>query len=294
MVDQVGGPSLSESEVAHIRLVEEYRHGLRRELEQREDKKPLFSSATFSEKLLFPTVVVLISAIVSGFAIPWILSKQDREKRMAALKAEIIESISKETATIAAAYQSYEGELENYWMGSLDLHVRYLQLGLKREKNVIGAEEFKREDDHLETDRAPFNEQLFKANTELDSAQRAFLVWESSLKSRLRLYYGQSEEREGQFAQLAAATLAASAVLEKKDAAYDAILKARGTRYAAFLQEVRAGKLPYEQARAKLDGLLGDPPQLAREEGHTGWNEFSATVDALQKEVLEGEIINFY
>src|SRR5829696_7482819 len=96
MFDQAGVPPLSEPERAYIRLVEEYRHGLRRELEQREDRELIFPLAKFSEKLLFPMVVVLISAIVSGFVIPWVLSKQDRAKRIAALKAEMIESISKE------------------------------------------------------------------------------------------------------------------------------------------------------------------------------------------------------
>lgn len=294
MTDPAGGPSLSEAEMKHVRLIEEYRHALRQELEQSGKKKSVFSLTTLSDKLVFPAVVVLVSAIASGYAIPWILSQQDKERRMAAIRAETIESISEKTATIAAAYQSFEGELENYWTGSLDLNGRYLQLKLKSANGEIGDEEFKREDGFLEADRTRLNEQLLKAHVQLDSEQRAFLIWGAALASRLRLYYGPSPERDNQFARLTAATLAASATLDKKDAAFTAILDARGKQYRAVLAEAKSSKLPYEDARAKVVELLEQhPAQLAGEGLSIDWSKFSATVEALQKEVLHGEVTSF-
>lgn len=261
-MDEPTPHELSQEERTRIRLVEEYRYAVRQEIEKRSAGGSVLSAMTLAEKLLFPAAVVVISALVSGLVIPWVLDQQARKTRGYATRQQLIQDLNTHASRMLVAFRACERGIEDYWEeGVLKLQGRYLRNFLKRQTKRMTESDFKARDESLENDKEKITEAYFKAWDAFEKEHDSFRVWLATARSKLALRYEVAHAFEEPIEALAQGVQQNVLLLQAQEGYFEAVNDAVGQRFGEISRQVRAREFSGEEAEAALEDLLGKPPR---------------------------------
>ena len=175
---------ISYSDKEYIRLSEEYRQEIRIALRRRYDK--LWQVL---EKFGIPFALVLVTALISGLLVPYILRVDDDQRSLLEVKSRLITDVVSDSATAQMAVIRYQEQMCDYWDAALGVEMRKRLLRLRYEH--MTAEERAAEYSSLVDDRRRENERRIQIDSEYANARTRLAVASDRLNHVVTLHYGQ-------------------------------------------------------------------------------------------------------
>src|SRR5258708_1513856 len=247
--------ALSLEERDRIRLEEEYRYAVRKEILARESTQAPF----WLDKFLAPALLVVITAIASGLVVPYILRVGDDQRRAVELKSRLIGDMVADSATAQMAMVRYNEQLCDYWNNIMQLSKNRRaasRLKARKERDLrttaIAATLQKEYDLRVEADR------------QIAVARLAFAVSLDRLKSTIQLYYGAPTE----LVRLSNAvekerTAADDLIDDNHQDALEAIYQKAAARFRTCKTDSECDKI-FKNGEADVEKLRGAKPSFTK------------------------------
>lgn len=276
--DDAGVLSFEERE--RVRLVEEYRFAVQQSLKERTPRR---RGEFWIEKLLAPVVIVLLSALATGFVIPHILRAQERLRHEREISSALAEEIGQEMVKGQTALQQYADTIDSYWRETARANAMLGEFALKRDIGEMTPTEFARLDAAMENDRKRIEDRFDAGAAEYSKEIKHFRAWVRRLRVRLRVHYAGEPALPGveqRLAQVARALQGADEQFAARQRELERAISERIEQVKALRRRFRNHELTPDAYRAEVEAVLGslrafDP------EGRTGAVEQLETLAAL-------------
>ncbi len=183
------GQGLTEEQKRNIELTEEYRLEIRKQLDSRAKKTPVM------EKFVFPALIVILTAGVSGWIVPWILNQQSARIHQYEVQRDLLDELVVETTRIEVGSRTRFLSEKNYLLSYTDLTLRFSKAHTRSKAGQTEAEDFRLEERSLESDRLRIEEVHQEAFDEYINAFDSFQVWHPRFAQKLVVSYPEQESQ---------------------------------------------------------------------------------------------------
>jgi hypothetical protein len=178
---------INEDDREMIRVTELYRYEIRQQLEQAGMKADT-PDRFWAEKLLAPGLLILVTALASGFVVPYILRADEDQHRAVDLKFKLEGDMVADAAAKQIAFARYNDQLCDYWLTILTL-AKNKQNALK----LTDAAERKERTSDIAAALKRETELRTEADKQIAAAESTFAVSLHRLSSGINLYFGEPE-----------------------------------------------------------------------------------------------------
>lgn len=178
---------LSAEDKEHVRLLEEYRLEVQRELAKRRDRW-----WQLVEKIAIPVVLILVTAGMSGLLVPYVLRVGDDQRRQLELKSRLISEIVSDAAAAQMALIRYQEQLCDYWEASMGVEFKKRMLRLKYSE--MNAQERQADYASLADDKQRENTCRVTVDREYAEGRARLAAAGNRLKHTVKLHYGDVSE----------------------------------------------------------------------------------------------------
>lgn len=176
-------PELSEQDRAYIRLTEEYRAEVQRSLSHRAGWL-----SYLLDKVAMPVGLLMLTALLSGLVVPYILRVDDDQRQLLDLKARLINDVVGESTAAQMALIRANEQQCDYWNAMLTIASR--KRALKRRYDTLTAEERQTEYATLVEDRRREYDARISADRQYAESRFRLTAATERLRHTMSLYYG--------------------------------------------------------------------------------------------------------
>jgi len=274
---------LPATDRAKIEALEEYRFEVRRRLDEAAEKAKERSSF-WKEKVLAPSLIVILTVLLSGYIAPKVLEQSQKTQRNRETTINLLDEIALQTAEMQVAIETQATAIDTYWSDAARANAILAEFAVKRNVGDITPSDFDKQNELLENDRARIHNQMELAAKDFDSQVRRFSPWVMRTRVKVAALYRDTPERKSfdhALEKLALSVNGVDASLEKKADLYDALLNGEIGALKQLRAQLNAKTLSPEQYRKDANVIIGRLRVLKHVPGPPHQLDSVAITDAL-------------
>jgi hypothetical protein len=276
--------AISPAERQRIEVLEEYRLEVSQRLRERESQR-LDAANFWKDKVIAPAIVVILTVVLGGYAVPKALEVSQQKQRAREVRADMLEDIARRTGEMQASLDSYAEAVDTYWRDAARLNAEIGEYILKRDLGLITPADFTRQIASAEVDRQRASDRLDVAAEAYEKQYKSFLPWVNRTRVRITALYG---DRDGTvflsqvLGRIADSAVSADAAMNRKQELYDGAVNHQLRSIVALGDSFRAKEIRSRDYHARLTKMLDQLRVLERIDGPARELDAEATAAALQ------------
>jgi hypothetical protein len=201
-------PELSDADREYIRLTEEYRYEVQRTLGNKPGRL-----VYLVDKVAMPVGLLMLTALLSGLVVPYILRVDDDQRQLLDLKARLINDVVGESTAAQMALVRLNEQQCDYWNAMLTIASR--KRALQRRYDTLTPEERQTEFATIAEDRRRENDARIAADRQYAESRFRLAAATERLRHTMSLYYGDPRLMKAYSAALEAEHFAAETLVHE-------------------------------------------------------------------------------
>jgi hypothetical protein len=267
--DSAAGELISPSERARLEALEEYRFEVRKRLDER-DRERRGDPPWWKEKLLAPSVIVIITVALSGYVVPKVLEQNQKAQRVREVTNQLLDEIALNTGEMQVGIESYARAQDTYWTDAARVNAFFREFLIKRDIGAITPDAFEKENELIENDRKRILDRLDVAAIDYDHQVRRFRTWAMRTRVRIRtLYPSDYDNLQAQtlLGRIVKSASRADHAIDDKERLYDDALNSRIAAFKTLGLQFASRKITRQSYQRRALVLLEDFRHFKHVEG---------------------------
>ena len=226
------------------------------------EKKESKGTPWWTEKLLTPAFLVILTVALSGYVVPKALERSQQAQRVRDVTNQLLDEIALNTGEMKVAIESYSRAQTTYWTDAARVNAIFREYAVRRNIGAISADSYEKENALIENDRKRVFDRMDAAAVDYDHQLRKFRTWAIRTRVRIGTLYPDDNDRirvQKLLDHIVDSAASAQHVFDDTDQLNDKALNghiAAFKRLGANFEAKRITRAVYqEQATAVLDQL---------------------------------------